>query len=397
MAVGDETQSGNSPAPHLPLYVVESWSGQCRVNSSSGIGRAGGEDGEITVMSVGVRHSNEDASITVTSHRPRDNGIGVLRRWLAQSANRPRPRGSADDKSRTPELNQGIKEAPTVPSRWKAVTISVDGLPTPFEVYQLHDNHWAAVGQTPDADLTLESYGVPWMALALVRTIDLSVPVRSLSHHRPKTPSRLYPSDVDDLEAIHDQQRVDLSFERYRLLSGSIGDQRVSLELNVPTHKGEASGAFAGMPISARWENGSNYTIFPDVPSDLKGSFAGMPVELHGTFHLEPNYLFDRGTVSGHVGSDVLVARVERASGGLNSTSTVAIDGMYGSTQFTIYAAIDGSLTRGEIRGTVGDSRIHIDAARSHEPGATQTHLEGIYVGPSALLALIVGTFLHFI
>jgi hypothetical protein len=396
--VFDESESGNRQLPELPTYVVENWSGQRQVISSSGIGRTSSDDGEITLTSIGVHHANEEAAITVTSHRPRDNGIAGLRRWLAHSANQTGMRGDGETKPQKPGLDQEVERgSSTVGSVWKTVTIAVDGSSTAFEIYQRDDDDWVAVGQAPDADLTLQSHGVPWMPLKLVRNTDLSIPARARRLERPKTPSRKYPVDVDDLEAVPDQVRVDLTFERHRLLSGSIGDQVVNLQLNVPTHNGEATGSFAGMPVSARWENGNNYTIYPDVPSDVKGSFAGLPVELHATFHLEPNYLFDRGTVSGNVGSDVLVAKVERASGGLNSTSTVAVDGMLGSTPFTIYAAIDGSLTRGEIRGTVGDSPIRIDATRTHAPDAPETHLEGVYIGPPVLLALVVGTFLHFI
>ena len=93
------------------------------------------------------------------------------------------------------------------------------------------------------------------------------------------------------------------------------------LNLNVPAHDGAAAGTIAGIPVSATWKNADNYRIYPDVPSDLTGSFAGQPVELHATFHLEPGYFFDHGTITGHVGAVALDATVETASGGLGSTS----------------------------------------------------------------------------
>jgi hypothetical protein len=214
---------------------------------------------------------------------------------------------------------------------------------------------------------------------------------------RRKTPTRQFPADTDPVGVIPARARVDLTFERSRLLSGSVGGQPVRLDLNVPTHNGAAAGTIAGIPASATWKNGDNYRVYPDVPSDLTGSFAGQPVELHATFHLEPGYFFDHGTITGHIGAEALDATVETASGGLGSTSTVAVDGTLGSTEYTLYAAIDGPLTSGQIRGTVAGNSIRIDAARTRQPEGEQTRLTGSYQGPPALLALAAGALLHFI
>ena len=209
---------------------------------------------------------------------------------------------------------------------------------------------------------------------------------------RPKPPARQFPADTDPAGVVPDHARVDLIFGRSRLLSGSVGEQPIRLNLNVPAHDGAAAGTIAGMPVSASWENGDNYHIYPDVPSDLTGSFAGQPVELHATFHLEPGYFFDHGTITGQIGALALDATVETASGGLGSTSTVAVDGTLGSTRYTIYAAIDGPLTAAKIRGTVAGTSIRVDAARTRE----QTRLTGSYEGPPVLLALVAGALLHF-
>jgi len=191
--------------------------------------------------------------------------------------------------------------------------------------------------------------------------------------------------------------RIDLTFE-HRLLSGSVGGQPVRLELNTPTHHGRAAGTIAGIPVSATWVNGDNYHIYPDVPSDLTGSFAGQPVELHATFHLEPGHFFDRGTITGHIGAEALDASVEAAAApeGPGGT-TIAADGTLGSTEFTIYATIDGPLTFGHIRGRVAGAPIRIDAARTRGPDGGRTRLTGSYQGPPALLALTAGALLHFI
>jgi hypothetical protein len=189
--------------------------------------------------------------------------------------------------------------------------------------------------------------------------------------------------------------RVELTFERHRLLSGSVGGQPVRVELNVPSHNGRAAGLIAGIPILASWVSGDNYRIYPDVPADLTGSFAGQPVEIHASFHLEPGYFFDTGTVTGYIGGEALEATVGAA--GRRGARTVSADGTLGSTEFTISASVNGSLTFGDIRGTVAGAPVHIDAARTRGPDGGQTRLTGSYQGPLALLALTAGAFLHFI
>jgi hypothetical protein len=214
---------------------------------------------------------------------------------------------------------------------------------------------------------------------------------------RLRRPTRQFPADTDPGGVIPDDARVDLVFERPRLLTGSVGGQPVRMDLNVHTHDSAAAGMIAGLPASATWKNGNNYYIYPDVPSDLTGSFAGQPVELHASFHLEPGYFFHHGTITGHIGAEDLHATVEAASGGFGSSSAVAVDGMLGSTEYTIYAAINGSLTAAKIRGTVARNPIRLDAARIRRAEGAQTRLTGSFHGPPALLAIAAGALLHFI
>jgi hypothetical protein len=402
MPPGEERDRGSWASAELPLYGVEGWLGQRQVGSSSGIGRPDRGSGEVALMSVGVNHSHGDASITITSHRQQDNDLARLRRWVSQNAIWAALGEHSDDQSRQLAVTQDVERLQSAAQRdelpWENVTIPVDGQPTPFQVYEVKDGWWVAVGRGPDADLTLDSRHVPLAGLALVRVTDLPMPGLRLHFERPKTPARQFPADTDPAGAIPGHALVDLTFERSRLLSGSVGGQPVRLELNVPTHKGAAAGSIAGIPVAATWENGDNYRVYPDVPSDLQGSFAGQPAELHATFHLEPGYYFDQGTITGHIGAEDFDATVEAAaSGGLGGTRTVAVDGTLGSTEFTIYATIDGPLTFGQIRGTVAGTPIHIDAARTRQPDAEKTRLTGSYQGPPALLALAAGALLHFI
>jgi hypothetical protein len=403
MASGEERDRGRRASAELPLYGVEDWPGQRQVGSSSGISRTGRGGGDVTLLSVGVEYSHGDASIAVTSHRRQDDGLAPLRRWVSQNAAGAALREHADDESSQLVVAREVERLQSAARldelTWENVTIAVDGQPTPFQLCHVQAGWWVAVGRGADADLTLDSRHVPLAGLALVRVTGLPMPgLGLLPLERPETPARQFPADADPAGVIiPGHARVDLTFERSRLLSGSVGGQPVGLELNVPTHDGAATGTFAGIPVAAAWENGDNYHIYPDVPSDLEGSFAGQPVELHATFHLEPGYFFDQGTITGHIGAEDLHATAERASGGLDGTRTVAVDGTIGSTEFTIYATIDGPLTFGQIRGTVAGAPIRIDAARTRDPHGGQTRLTGSYQGPPALLALTTGALLHFI
>jgi len=397
---GDERDPGRGASAELPLYGVDDWPGGRQAGSPSGIGRSGRGGDYALVTSVGVDHRHGDASITVTSHRRQDQDLGSLRRWVSLNAVRAMVREHADRAGElvsSPEAERLLSAARLDELPWEDVTIPVEGQPTPFQLFEVQDGWWVAAGRGPNADLTLASRSVPLAGLALARVTDQPVPAPRRHLERPQTPARQFPADAGPAAVIPGHACVDLIFEGSRLLSGSVGGQPVRLDLNAPTHKGAAAGTIAGIPVSATWENQDNYYVYPDVSAGLTGSFAGQPAELHATFHLEPGYFFDYGMIIGRIGADDLKATVERVSGGLGSTSTVAVEGMLGSIAFTIYAAIDGPLTSGQIRGTVAGSPIRLDAARTRHPDGDMTRLTGSYQGPPALLALTAGALLHFI
>ncbi|HEY6478631.1 MAG TPA: hypothetical protein VIZ00_01290 [Streptosporangiaceae bacterium] len=369
MGGGEEHDPRRRTAAEPPPYGVDGWVGQREVSAAGLPGRGG----DVALVSVSVVHRHLDASITVTSHRQQDSDMVVLRRRLSQGTGQG-------------ELT------------WTVATIPVDGRPAAFQLCEVREGRWVAAGRTGETGLTLDSRGVPLAGLALAQVTDLPVPEPRLRQERPAPPAREFPADSGPAGSLPRHARVDLTYDRFRLLTGSVGELPVRLDLNVPTHRGAAAGTIAGIPVSAAWENGDNYYLYPDVPSDLTGSFAGQPAELHATFHLEPGYFFDRGTITGHVGADALEATVEAAAtGGLGGTPTVAVDGTLGTTAFTIFAAIDGGRASGKIRGTVDGTSIRIDASRTRRPDGESIRLTGSYQGPPALLALTAGALLHFI
>ena len=268
MASGEERDPGRRASAELLLYGVEGWPGQRQVRGISGAGRGAGK---VTRMSVAVDHSLGDVSITVTCHRHQDNGLASLRRWVLQDAVRAALLDHADDEF-SPEVGRIQPAARLDELPWEEVTITVDGQPAPFRLCEVLDGRWVAVGRCADTDLTLDSRGVPLAGLTLVRVTDLAYPDLRPHRERPGTPARQFPADADPAGVIiPGHARVDLTFERSRLLSGSAGGQPVRLDLNVPTHHGAAAGTIAGIPVSATWENGDNYFIYPDVPSHLRG------------------------------------------------------------------------------------------------------------------------------
>ncbi len=139
------------------------------------------------------------------------------------------------------------------------------------------------------------------------------------------------------------------------------------------------SGRIGAVSLEASWTTGDNYvprpggwtprpdyvSDFPNIPADLSGSFADLDAELHGVFHLDPNYAFQRGSVVGRIGAVHLEATVLAASGGLGDSRTVAVEGTYGSVSFEIYATIDAGLSRGILHGTVEEAIVHLDISRS--------------------------------
>jgi hypothetical protein len=181
-------------------------------------------------MSVAVNHSHRDAAITVTSHRRQDDGLASLRRWVSQNAAGAALREHADEESfqlaRAREAERLQSAARLDELTWENVTIAVDGQPTPFQLCQVQDGWWVAVGRGADADLTLDSRHVPLAGLALACVTNLPLPEPRLPLERPKMPARQFPADAGPAGIIiPGHARVDLTFERSRLLSGSVGGQ----------------------------------------------------------------------------------------------------------------------------------------------------------------------------
>ena len=236
----------------------------------------------------------------------------------------------------------------------------------------------------------------------------------------PWPPTRVFPhgASLPEVQAEHQVQlHYDHGDDR---IVGTLGDEPV--EWHLARHH-RVSGRIGGVGLEASWTTGDNYvprsggraprpdyvSDFPNIPADLSGSFADLDAELHGVFHLDPSYAFQRGSIVGRIGWAHLEATVLAASGGLSDSRTVAVDGTYGSVSFEIYATIDAGLSRGRLHGFVEEAIVHLDISRppvqrrvraAHPPidrPGPQVDLSGSYHGPPELLAIMVGAVLEFL
>ena len=236
--------------------------------------------------------------------------------------------------------------------------------------------------------------------------------------------SRVFPDvGVGFIAQAPAEDRVELRYgSSDDRLVGTFGDEPVEWQLN--RHQG-VSGRMGAVELQASWTTGDNYvpepggwiprpgyiSDFPNIPAHLRGSFADLDAELHGVFHLDPNYSFERGSVVGRIGGVHLEATVLAASGGLGDSRTVAVEGTYGSVSFDVYATIDGGLSEGILHGSVDESVVHLDLRRPAARGSLrlgdppleidvpgpQVDLAGHYHGPRELLALMIGAALEFL
>jgi hypothetical protein len=141
-------------------------------------------------MSVTVDHTSEAMSITVTSTRPQDDDLPRLRvqASLGVIHTAARRDGSAEHRRHQTDPIAAQLEAVAWADEltWENVTVPVDGQPVIFQIYEMTDGWWAAVGQVADVDLSLIGGNFPSADIALARATDLAVP--RLRPHRDRRP-----------------------------------------------------------------------------------------------------------------------------------------------------------------------------------------------------------------
>jgi hypothetical protein len=165
---------------------------------SGGTGFVGtGRGARAVVLSESLSFDGpEGGTLTVTSHRPDDDDqFERARTWAPTGPYLASPRG----KAQAPRDVARPTPRP-VEVDWAPATVLVDGEATAFEVSDLGDGYWAAIGRLADAIVTIDSRGVPISAVRL----------EHLASRRPPSPA---PPDIGERSAAV-MQALDERFAR---------------------------------------------------------------------------------------------------------------------------------------------------------------------------------------
>ena len=214
--------------------------------------------------------------------------------------------------------------------------------------------------------------------------------------------------ETGQLADVPDEARVALVDADHGTLAGVAAGAPVRVALVRRARDGRASGTVAGEALEVSWhveEVSSGHAGPSASPSarsssartvTLSGTFGSAQVDLRGRFLDEPGgYFFDRAELVGELGGLAVDVTVERAEGGLGSTSTVVARGTVGGAGLELFASVRGDLTRAIVRGTFDGQRVGLDATRDPDPATCS--MTGAFAGPVALVTLVAGVVLAFL
>jgi len=186
---------------------------------------------------------------------------------------------------------------------------------------------------------------------------------------------------------------VNVAYTKKGRLIGTVHGQRVDMIAVLPGSPGTVSGRLAGERVDADWQitydGTSDQTV---LPVTLHGSLAGQDVALTAVFRLQPDFLFDSGTVSGNAAGQPVQAQVSNAPG--QTTSSVNVDGSFAGTAFSLYGTVDLSPNgSGLVKGTVGGKPVQLNATFR----LGKIRITGDFNGPPALFGLAAGGLIYFL
>lgn len=116
--------------------------------------------------------AHDGASISVTSHRgDNDQRYGITRTWAPINPYLATHRGRA-----TKATWDRSVPGPSEDLEWSDITVVVDNKETPFEVTELGEGLWVAVGRVPGTTISIDSRGVPLSEVRLQRLADDRIP-----------------------------------------------------------------------------------------------------------------------------------------------------------------------------------------------------------------------------
>jgi hypothetical protein len=176
-------------------------------------------------------------------------------------------------------------------------------------------------------------------------------------------------------------------------LAGTVAGGPVDMELHLHTERG-AEGTFAGVTVSATWRSAANGAWQPDVPAALHGVFGDAPVRLLGWLHLEPDLIFDHGTVEGEVAGVAVSADIEALDRD-GDTGSFAAHGVFAGAGFSVRGfAAPGQLAW--VEGSVDGRPLRVEVEDQVDGEARARRVSGTYAGPAPLLAVFCGALLFF-
>jgi len=171
----DRSSKGLNPAADgdLVLYGVAGLE-RGGASSHSGVSFGNGRQKRVVRLSESLSFSGPDGgSITVTSqHRGDGMRLEETRASAPMNPFMASPRGRAAHAA----WNRVDPMPRPVDVEWSPFTILVDGQGTPFELCDLGDGYWAAVGLVPDATVTIDGRNIPVSGVSLERLASRELP-----------------------------------------------------------------------------------------------------------------------------------------------------------------------------------------------------------------------------
>jgi hypothetical protein len=171
----EERRLARAREEELPLFGVVGLR-RVRGGSQTGMGSTPVRKDEkptTVVMSQQVRFLSDDgASISVTSHRGDDDErFATTRSWAPINPYLSTQRGQV-------AAATWDRSVPGPPGdiEWSEITVVVDNRETPFEITELGEGVWVAVGRVPGTIISIDSRSVPLSVVRLQRLTDDRIP-----------------------------------------------------------------------------------------------------------------------------------------------------------------------------------------------------------------------------
>jgi hypothetical protein len=182
-------------------------------------------------------------------------------------------------------------------------------------------------------------------------------------------------------------------FAKDGTIRGTVSGARVDLAVELPRSASSARGTLGDELVDVMWRLSYDSGGDRELPAALQGTIGSKRVELRGVFRRAPGYWFDQAMLEGTLADAYLTASIERASGGFDSTDTIVATGTLDDRRFEIFAALDGTLEHGRVRGTFDGQNVYLDLIATR---GADSHLQGTCPSPAPFALLLVASLFFF-